>query len=148
MVFGLLFSSLWLFPKRFGRYILRPSLGVCRTREHTRNSNYVFYWIHGVDTELTVLSDREFLVNTIIERSMQKRKTDSHQGLLISFTLFYFRSARTRACVCVCCWNSLIFAWSVIFLLTYFIFVTLKSMKWYRLYFKRYTNFLSTKFCK
>ena len=30
-------SSLWLFPQRFGRYVLRPSLGVCRTREPTRN---------------------------------------------------------------------------------------------------------------
>ena len=31
--FGLLSSSLLLFPQRFGRYVLRPSLGVCRTRE-------------------------------------------------------------------------------------------------------------------
>ena len=31
-VFGLLSSSLLLFPRRFGRYVLRPSSGVCRTR--------------------------------------------------------------------------------------------------------------------
>ena len=30
-VFGLLSSSLSLFPQRFGRYVLRPSSGVCRT---------------------------------------------------------------------------------------------------------------------
>ena len=48
--FGLLLSSLLLllFPQRFGRYVLRPSLGVCLTREPPRTSNYVFYWIHGV----------------------------------------------------------------------------------------------------
>ena len=31
-VFGLLSSSLLLFPQRFSRYILWPSSGVCRTR--------------------------------------------------------------------------------------------------------------------
>ena len=36
-IFGLLFSSLFLFPQRFGRYVLWPSSGVCRTREPTRN---------------------------------------------------------------------------------------------------------------
>ena len=36
-VFGLLSSSLLLFPQRFGRYVLRPSSGVCRTREPSRN---------------------------------------------------------------------------------------------------------------
>ena len=36
-VFGLLSSSLLLFPQRFGRYLLRPSSGVCRTREPSRN---------------------------------------------------------------------------------------------------------------
>ena len=36
-VFGLLSSSLLLFPQRFGRYVFRPSSGVCRTREPTRN---------------------------------------------------------------------------------------------------------------
>ena len=36
-VFELLSSSLLLFPQRFGRYVLRPSSGVCRTREPTRN---------------------------------------------------------------------------------------------------------------
>ncbi len=36
-VFGLLLSSLLLFPQPFGRYILRPSSGVCRTREPSRN---------------------------------------------------------------------------------------------------------------
>ena len=36
-VFGLLSSSLLLFPQRFGRYILRPSSGVCRTQEPSRN---------------------------------------------------------------------------------------------------------------
>ena len=35
-VFRLLSSSLLLLPKRFGRYVLRPS-GVCRTREPSRN---------------------------------------------------------------------------------------------------------------
>ena len=35
--FGLLSSSLLLFPQRFGRYVLRPSSGVCRTREPSRN---------------------------------------------------------------------------------------------------------------
>ena len=34
-VFGLLSSS--LFPERFGRYVLRPFSGVCRTREPSRN---------------------------------------------------------------------------------------------------------------
>ena len=36
-VFGLLSSSLLLFPQRFGRYNFRPSSDVCRTREPTRN---------------------------------------------------------------------------------------------------------------
>ena len=35
-VFGLS-SSLFLFPPRFGWYVLRPSSGVCRTREPSRN---------------------------------------------------------------------------------------------------------------
>ena len=37
VVFGLLSSSLLLFPQHFGRYVLRPSSGVCRTREPSRN---------------------------------------------------------------------------------------------------------------
>ena len=36
-VFELLSSSLLLFSQRFGRYVLRPSSGVYRTREPTRN---------------------------------------------------------------------------------------------------------------
>ena len=36
-VLWLLSSSLLLFPQRFGRYVLRPSSGVCRTRESIRN---------------------------------------------------------------------------------------------------------------
>ena len=36
-VFGLLFSSLLLYSQRFGRYVLRHSLGVCWTREPTWN---------------------------------------------------------------------------------------------------------------
>ena len=32
-IFELLPSSLLLFPRRFGRYVLWPSSGVCRTRE-------------------------------------------------------------------------------------------------------------------
>ena len=36
-VFGLLSLSLLLFPQRFGWYVLRPSSGVCQTRESTRN---------------------------------------------------------------------------------------------------------------
>ena len=36
-VFGLLSLSLLLFPQRFGRYVLLPSSGVCRTREHSQN---------------------------------------------------------------------------------------------------------------
>ena len=36
-VFGLLSSTLLLFPKRFGRYVLWPFSGVCRTRERSRN---------------------------------------------------------------------------------------------------------------
>ena len=36
-VFRLLSSSLLLFPQRFGRYIIRPSSGVRRTREPSRN---------------------------------------------------------------------------------------------------------------
>ena len=36
-VFGLLSSSLLLFPQRFGRYVLRPSSGVCRTKKPSRN---------------------------------------------------------------------------------------------------------------
>ena len=36
-VFGLLSSSLLLFLENFGRYVHRPSSGVCRTREPTRN---------------------------------------------------------------------------------------------------------------
>ena len=35
--FGLLSSSLLLFPQRFGRYVLRPSSGVYPTREPSRN---------------------------------------------------------------------------------------------------------------
>ena len=34
---GLLFSSLLLFPQRFGWYVLRPSSGVCRTWEPSQN---------------------------------------------------------------------------------------------------------------
>ena len=44
-VFGLLSSSLLIFPQRFGWYVLWPSSGVCRTRKLT--PNYVLYWIHG-----------------------------------------------------------------------------------------------------
>ena len=36
-VFGLLSSSLLLFPQLFGRYVLQPSSSVCRTRELSRN---------------------------------------------------------------------------------------------------------------
>ena len=36
-VFGPLSSSLMLFSQRFSRYVLRPSSGVCRTREPSRN---------------------------------------------------------------------------------------------------------------
>ena len=36
-VFGQLSSSLLLFPQRFDRHVLRPSSGVCRTREPSRN---------------------------------------------------------------------------------------------------------------
>ena len=36
-VFGLFSSSLLLFPQHFGRYVLRPSSGVCRTREPSQN---------------------------------------------------------------------------------------------------------------
>ena len=36
-VFGLLSSFLWLFPQRFGQYVLWPSSGVCRTWEPTQN---------------------------------------------------------------------------------------------------------------
>ena len=36
-VFGLLSASLLLFPQRFGRYVLRPSSGVCRTWKPSRN---------------------------------------------------------------------------------------------------------------
>ena len=36
-VFGLLSSSLLLFPQCFGRYVLRPSSGVCQTREPSWN---------------------------------------------------------------------------------------------------------------
>ena len=39
-VFGLLSSSLWLFSHRFDRYILRPSSGVCRSREASRNFEF------------------------------------------------------------------------------------------------------------
>ena len=46
-VFELLSSSLLLFPQRFGRYVLRPSSGVCWTREPTGTSNYALYWIHA-----------------------------------------------------------------------------------------------------
>ena len=36
-VFGLLSSSLLLFPQRFGWYVLQPFSGICRTRELSRN---------------------------------------------------------------------------------------------------------------
>ena len=36
-IFGLLCSSLLLFLQRFGWYVLRPSSGVCRTQEPSRN---------------------------------------------------------------------------------------------------------------
>ena len=36
-VFGLLSSSLLLFLQHFGRYVLRPSSGVCRTWNSSRN---------------------------------------------------------------------------------------------------------------
>ena len=36
-VYGLLSSALWLFPQRFGLYVLWPSSGVCRNREPSRN---------------------------------------------------------------------------------------------------------------
>ena len=36
-VFGQLSSSLFLFPQRFGRYVLRPSSGVCWNQEPSRN---------------------------------------------------------------------------------------------------------------
>ena len=36
-IFGLLSSSLLLFPQRFGQYVLRRSSGICRTGEPSRN---------------------------------------------------------------------------------------------------------------
>ena len=36
-VFGLLSSSVLLFPQRFGRYVPRPSSCFCRTRKPSRN---------------------------------------------------------------------------------------------------------------
>ena len=36
-VFGLLSSSLLSFSQHFGRYVLRPSSGVCQTWQHSRN---------------------------------------------------------------------------------------------------------------
>ena len=47
-VFGLLSSSLLLFPQRFHRYVFRPSSGVCRTREPSRNFELRPLWNHGV----------------------------------------------------------------------------------------------------
>ena len=52
-VFGLLSSSLLLFPQRFGWYVHRPSSGVCLTREPLRNlkinsrtkTYFVNYWL-------------------------------------------------------------------------------------------------------
>ena len=38
-VFGLLSSSLLLFPQRFGRYVLRPSSGVCLQPKRCGNNN-------------------------------------------------------------------------------------------------------------
>ena len=40
-VFGLLSSSLLLFPQRFGRYVLRPSSGVCRTMTELRTTSFI-----------------------------------------------------------------------------------------------------------
>ena len=37
MIFWLSSSSLLIFPQRFGRYVLRPSSGVYRSREHSQN---------------------------------------------------------------------------------------------------------------
>ena len=36
-VFGQLFSSLLLFPQRFGRYVVRPSSGVCQVPEFDKH---------------------------------------------------------------------------------------------------------------
>ena len=37
LLFPHIYTSLFLFPHRFGRYVHRPSSGVCRTREPSRN---------------------------------------------------------------------------------------------------------------
>ena len=42
--FRLLSSSLLLFPQHFGRYVLRPSSDVCRTREPSRNHGGRLFW--------------------------------------------------------------------------------------------------------
>ena len=49
-VFGLLSSSLLLFPQRFSWYVLRGLLQVfVKLRNLHGISNYVFYWIFFID---------------------------------------------------------------------------------------------------
>ena len=62
-VFGLLSSSLLLFPQRFSRYIIRPSSGVCRTREPSPN----FESINSVDS-----------IKEVVRSSMKVLEFDKH----------------------------------------------------------------------
>ena len=57
--FGLLSSSLLLFPQRFGRYVLRTSSDVCRTRKPIWNFELgPYYRIHGVTCSDSVSHSR------------------------------------------------------------------------------------------
>ena len=74
-VFGLLSSSLLLFPQHFGWYVLRSSSGVCRTRETSRNFELILYWIHG---------DRLFWFRLWLTESEQATPVDSIKDALRS----------------------------------------------------------------
>ena len=92
-VFGLLSSSLLLFPQRFGRYVLRPSSGVCWTQEPSRNfelrpSKEIIIWRLQVQSWLQA-SNNTGILNTCTQlwlmESEQTTLVDSIKDIVQSF---------------------------------------------------------------
>ena len=61
-VFGLLSSSLLLFPQRFGQYILRPSSGVCRTQKPSTSfvSETCVFPVHSLENVFSKIRKIEY----------------------------------------------------------------------------------------
>ena len=84
-VFGLLSSSLLLFPQRFSRYVLWLSSGVCRTRgTNTELRITSFIESTGVTCSDSVSHNREQVSIPIFLLACSKDWTSNHQ-MIVSF---------------------------------------------------------------